>query len=263
MGRADKPTSAFVSFMTLNDIEASGLTVRYGDLLALDSLDLAVRQGEVFGLLGPNGAGKSTAINVLCGLARPDGGTAQVSGLDPSARSGEVRALIGVCPQAAAVYPHLTGRENAELFGRLHDLSRGEAREQAVAALGRMGLASDQRRLAGKYSEGMRKRLSLAMALMGRPRILFLDEPTAAMDPQSRRAVWGVVRDLQAEGRTVVLTTHYIEEAEALCDRVGIIDHGRMIALGAPRELIAEAGKRNLEEVFIHLTGRSIREGAE
>lgn len=247
----------------LNDIDASALTVRYGEVLALDSLDLCVAKGEVFGLLGPNGAGKTTAINVLCGLARPDGGTAEVGGLDVSRRAGEVKALLGVCPQASAVFPHLTGRENAELFGRLHGLPKGEAREQAEEVLSRMGLSAEQGRPAGKYSEGMKKRLSLAMALMGRPRILFLDEPTAAMDPQSRHAVWEVIGDLRKEGRTVVLTTHYIEEAEALCDRVGIIDHGRLIKLGVPQELIEDAGKRNLEEVFIHLTGRSIREGAE
>ena len=246
-----------------SDIVVTNLTKSFGEVTAVSSLDLDITQGEVFGLLGPNGAGKSTTISILCGLIEPSSGSASVGGEDVVEASSKVKEAIGVCTQSASVLPHLTGMENVVLFGQLHGLSKKKAGEQAAALLRRMGLSADQGRRAGKYSEGMKKRLSLALALVGDPRIVFLDEPTAAMDPQARRAVWDVVRELKQEGRTVVLTTHYIEEAEMLCDRVGIIDHGRLIALGAPADLIEQNGKKDLEEVFIHLTGRSIREGAE
>ncbi len=233
----------------------------YGDAIALDGLTLSIPAGETFGLLGPNGAGKTTTINILCGLERPTSGSSRLSGMD--VRQASVREDIGVCVQSGAVYNHLTGRENAELFGRLRGMTRREATKQARELLDMMGLSSDMGRSTGKYSEGMRRRLSLSMALMGSPPVLFLDEPTAAMDPQSRRAVWEIITGLRGEGRTIVLTTHYIEEAESLCDRVGIIDHGRLIALDAPERLVQTTGKRNLEEAFLHLTGRSIREGGE
>ncbi len=242
------------------EIGIESLTKRYGDIIALDDLDLDIGKGEVFGLLGPNGAGKTTTINILCGLDRPTGGTAWVGGHDVVREPARVKQLIGVCTQSSSVVPHLTGRENVELFGALHSLSRREAKAQAIEQLGRMGLEEDMDRRAGKYSEGMKRRLSLAMALVAEPAIVFLDEPTAAMDPQSRRAVWDVVRELKKEGRTCILTTHYIEEAEALCDRVGIIDHGRLIALDEPKGLITQYGEKDLEDVFIQITGRRIRE---
>jgi len=244
-----------------SEITIRSLTKRFDDVVALDSLDLNIEKGETFGLLGPNGAGKTTCINILCGLDRPTGGAAIVAGHDVTKEPITVKERIGVCTQNSSIVPHLTGRENVELFAALHALGRKEARQKAAAQLERMGLTEDMDRRAGKYSEGMKRRLSLAMALVADPSIVFLDEPTAAMDPQSRRAVWEVVRVLKKEGRTSILTTHYIEEAEALCDRVGIIDHGRLIAVGRPGDLIAQHAKGNLEEVFIHLTGRRIREG--
>jgi ABC-2 type transport system ATP-binding protein len=242
------------------DIEIGSLTKRYGEIVALDDLSFSIGKGEVFGLLGPNGAGKTTTISILCGLERPTSGTARVGGHDVVGEPALVKHLIGVCTQSSSVIPHLTGRENVELFGALHSLSRKQARARAKEELERMGLGEEMDRRAGKYSEGMKKRLSLAMALVADPPIVFLDEPTAAMDPQSRRAVWDVVTDLKDNGRTCILTTHYIEEAEALCDRVGIIDHGRLIALDEPKGLIAKYEEKDLEDVFIQLTGRHIRE---
>jgi ABC-2 type transport system ATP-binding protein len=238
------------------------LTKRYDDVVALDSLDLQIARGETFGLLGPNGAGKTTTISILCGLDKPTSGTAFVGGFDVAKAPSAVKETIGVCTQSSSVIPHLTGRENVELFAALHSMPRRSIRDKATIQLERMGLNGDSDRRAGKYSEGMKRRLSLAMALVADPPIVFLDEPTAAMDPQSRHAVWEVVKDLKKEGRTCILTTHYIEEAEALCDRVGIIDHGKLIALGSPQDLIKKYGHKDLEEVFIQLTGRQIREAS-
>jgi ABC-2 type transport system ATP-binding protein len=244
------------------EIEISHLTRRFGEVTAVDGVDLDIARGEVFGLLGPNGAGKTTTMNIISGLDRPTGGTVSVGGHDAARESGRVHELIGACTQSSSVLAHLTGRENVELFAGLHALGRKEARERADKLLELVGLSGEKGRRAGKYSEGMKKRLSLAMALAADPRIVLLDEPTAAMDPQARRAVWDIVRRMKEEGRTVLLTTHYIEEAEELCDRVGVIDHGRLIALGRPRDLVAQHGLGNLEEVFIQLTGRDIREGS-
>jgi ABC-2 type transport system ATP-binding protein len=242
-------------------IMIEGLTKRFEDVTALDDLSFEVRRGELFGLLGPNGAGKTTTINILCGLLEPTGGRAYVGGHDVQREPGRVRGLIGVCPQDTAVYPFLTGRENVELFGSLHAIPWESLRKKTEELLEKMGLTEDADRQAGKYSGGMRRRINLVMGLVHDPEIAFLDEPTVGMDPQSRRAVWDFIRELKGQGKTVILTTHYMEEAEELCDRVGIIDHGRLIALGPPGELMEEHGAGDLEEVFIHLTGRKIREG--
>jgi ABC-type multidrug transport system ATPase subunit len=242
------------------EISMGALTKRYGDVTAVDSLDLIIYKGEIFGLLGPNGAGKTTTLNILCGLVRPTSGRAVVCGSDLGTDPFEVKKAIGVATQSTSIYSHLTGIENVMLLGELHGLDRAGAKKRALALLEKLGLTEDASRRAGDYREGMKRRLSLAMALIGDPQVAFLDEPTAAMDPQSRRAVWDFVRDIKASGRTAILTTHYIEEAEELCDRVGIIDHGRLIALGRPNELVTDYAKRDLEEVFIHLTGRKIRE---
>jgi ABC-2 type transport system ATP-binding protein len=238
-----------------------GLTKRFEDVTALDDLSFDVQNGELFGLLGPNGAGKTTTINILCGLLEPTGGRAYVGGHDVQREPWRVRGLIGVCPQDTAVYPFLTGRENVELFGSLHAIPVESLREKTEGLLEKMGLTEDADRQAGKYSGGMRRRINLVMGLVHDPEIAFLDEPTVGMDPQSRRAVWDFIRELKNQGKTVILTTHYMEEAEELCDRVGIIDHGRLIALGPPGELMEEHGAGDLEEVFIRLTGRRIREG--
>ena len=235
---------------------------RFEDVTALDGLDLEVARGELFGLLGPNGAGKTTAINILAGLLAPTSGRATVGGLDVSEERAKTKALIGVCPQDTAVYDHLTGRENVELFGNLHGMDRERLKANAIEMLDTLGLSGDADRRVGKYSGGMRRRVNLVMSIVHDPEIAFLDEPTVAMDPQSRRAVWEFTRSLKNRGKTIILTTHYMEEAEALCDRVGIIDQGRLIALGSPGRLKEQHGASNLEEVFIGLTGRSIREGA-
>ena len=236
------------------------LSKRYEDVKAVDNLNLTIDKGELFGLLGPNGAGKTTIINILCGLIKPTEGTAIVGDYDIQKEGGKVKDIIGVCPQETAVYPYLTGAENVELFGNLHDMDKETLKKRRTMLLEKMGLTQDAKRKAEKYSGGMKRRLSLILALIHDPQISFLDEPTVAMDPQSRHAVWDFIKDLKEQGKTIILTTHYMEEAEELCDRVGIIDHGKLIALDSPGKLISNNKVKNLEEVFIKLTGRRIRE---
>ena len=237
------------------------LTKEFEDIVAVDELSIEVEKGELFGLLGPNGAGKTTTINILCGLIKSTSGSVVVGGLDVQKHPYKVKELIGVCPQETAIYPYLTGLENVDLFGNLHAMNKDALRVNRSELLEKMGLVEDAKRRAGKYSGGMKRRLSLALALIHDPQIAFLDEPTVGMDPQSRHAVWDFIKELKKEGKTIILTTHYMEEAEELCDRVGIIDHGKVIALGSPEELTSSNNVRNLEEVFIKLTGRRIREG--
>lgn len=240
-------------------IVIENLTKKFEDVTAVDELSLEVAKGELFGLLGPNGAGKTTTINVLCGLLEPTSGSASVGGYDIRKESASVRELIGVCPQDTAVYSYLTGRENIELFGNLQAMPKEKLKRRTDELLRKMGLLEDAKRRVGKYSGGMRRRVNLIMALVHDPEIAFLDEPTVGMDPQSRRAVWDFIEELKNQNKTVILTTHYMEEAEELCDRVGIIDHGKLIALGSTEQLMNEFGVKNLEEVFIQLTGRRIR----
>ncbi len=236
------------------------LAKKYQDVNALDDLSLQVSRGELFGLLGPNGAGKTTTINILCGLLKPTGGTATVCGYDIQKDPAKIKEHIGVCIQETAIYPFLTGAENVELFGNLQTMSKETLKTRRIMLLEKMGLTDDAKRKADKYSGGMKRRLSLILALIHDPQVAFLDEPTVALDPQSRHAVWDFVKELKAQGKTIILTTHHMEEAEELCDRVGIIDHGKLIALGTPKELISKSGVKNLEEVFIKLTGRNMRE---
>ncbi len=236
------------------------LSKKYQDVNALDDLSLQVAKGELFGLLGPNGAGKTTTINILCGLLKPSSGDAKICGYDVQKDPAKVKELIGVCIQETAIYPYLTGAENVDLFGNLHAMDKAALNNRRVLLLKKLGLSEDAKRRAGKYSGGMKRRLSLILALIHDPQIAFLDEPTVAMDPQSRHAVWDFLKELKKENKTLILTTHYMEEAEELCDRVGIIDHGKLIALGTPQELISQNKVKNLEEVFIKLTGRNIRE---
>ncbi len=246
--------------MSESAIKVERLTKKFEDKLALDNLTLTVAKGELFGLLGPNGAGKTTMISILCGLIKPTSGTAQIHGYDIEKDMQKVKELIGVCIQETAIYPYLTGKENLELFGQLYGLNKKTIKERSTMLLEKMALTEDAKRLTTKYSGGMKRRLSLALALMNDPQLAFLDEPTVAMDPQSRRAVWDFIKAQKTQGKTVILTTHHMEEAEELCDRVGIIDHGKLIALGTPKELIAKASVKNLEEVFLQLTGRDMRE---
>ncbi len=247
--------------MTDAAIEVKGLEKRFGETVALRGLDLRVAKGELFGLLGPNGAGKSTTINILCGLLEPTAGTARVGGHALPKEASAVKEIIGVCPQEFGVFPFLTGRENVLLFGDLAGVPKQVLKERADELLKRMGLDGESDRRVRGYSGGMKRRISVVTALIGDPQIAFLDEPTTGLDPQSRRAVWDFILSLKQRQRTVVLTTHYMEEAEVLCDRVAIIDQGTLIALGTPGELKAQNGAKDLEEVFLKLTGRRIREG--
>ena len=247
--------------MTDAAIEVKGLEKRFGETRALRELTLEVARGELFGLLGPNGAGKSTTINILCGLLEPSAGSARVGGHALPKEARAVKEIIGVCPQEFGIFPYLTGRENVLLFGSLSGVPKRVLRDRAEELLARMGLDGEADRRVRGYSGGMKRRISVVTALIGDPEIAFLDEPTTGLDPQSRRAVWDFIRSLKERKRTVVLTTHYMEEAEVLCDRVAIIDNGTLIALGTPEALRAQHGAKDLEEVFLKLTGRRIREG--
>ena len=246
--------------MTNVEIIIDNLTKKFEDVTAIDGLCLNIAKAELFGLLGPNGAGKTTTINVLCGLTQPSSGSVKVAGHDIQKETSQIKKLIGVCPQETPVYTHLTGRENIELFGNLYEMPRAKLKERTEKLLQILGLSEDADRRVGKYSGGMKRRLNLIMALIHDPEIAFLDEPTVAMDPQARHAVWDFIKELKQAGKTIILTTHYMEEAQELCDRVGIIDHGKLIAIDSPKDLMIKYNCGNLEEVFIQLTGRKIRE---
>ena len=232
---------------------------RYGATVALDGVSLQVHAGEVFGLLGPNGAGKSTLMAMLSGLLVPDAGRVRVDGADPAVPA--TRAGIGLAPQALALYDALTGRENLEFSGRMHGLAATALRERVDAALGFVALADRQHDRAGGYSGGMKRRLNLACALVHAPQLVLLDEPTAGVDPQSRNALFDNVLALRGEGRTVVYTTHYMEEVERLCDRVAIIDRGRVLAIDTVPALIAAHGGAPML-VARTRDGRELREEA-
>jgi ABC-2 type transport system ATP-binding protein len=246
--------------MEKNAIAIDNLTKKFEDVTAVDGLSIEIEEGELFGLLGPNGAGKTTIINILCGLLRATSGSTRVAGYDVQKETEKVKELIGVCPQDTATYPYLTGKENVELFGNLYAMPKEKLRKNTDELLEKMSLKQDANRRLGKYSGGMKRRINLIMALVHDPKIAFLDEPTVAMDPQSRHAVWDFIREFKNRGKTVILTTHYMEEAEELCDQVGIIDHGKLITIGSPKQLKDKFKAKNLEEVFIQLTGRKIRE---
>jgi ABC-2 type transport system ATP-binding protein len=231
-------------------VEARGLVKRFGTVTALDGVDLEVPAGTVLGLLGPNGAGKTTAVRILSTILTPDAGTARVLGLDVVGDAERVRAAIGLAGQFAAVDGNLTGRENLVLIGRLTHLPRAEVRRRADDLLERFGLADAAGRTVRTYSGGMRRRLDLAAALLHRPPVLFLDEPTTGLDPASRNDLWATVRDLVAEGTTVLLTTQYLEEADLLADRIVVIDRGSAIAEGTPAELKARLGATVIELTF-------------
>ncbi len=243
-------------------IAIEGLTKDYGGVRAVDGLSLSISEAEVFGLLGPNGSGKTTTINCLTGILKPTSGTIRVGGFDVQSQGLQARQIMGVSPQETAIYSYLTGKENVELFGRLYSVSKDALKLRVDYVLEKVGLMDDAGRRVGKYSGGMKRRVSIAMALVTDPKIVLLDEPTVGMDPQARRSVWDFVLDLRDKGKTVVLTTHYMEEADELCDEVGIIDRGKLIALGSPGDLKDKYRAKDLEDVFIQLTGRRIREGA-
>lgn len=285
--------------LTLREVHKS-----YGSTVAVDGLSLRIEAGEVFGLLGPNGAGKSTTIGLAVGLLRPDRGEVELAGLGPPTRAS-VRRHLGACPQQIALYEQFSGEENLLFLGKLHGLDRATRKRRAAELLERVGLTARAKDRVSAYSGGMQRRLNIAAALVHDPKLVLLDEPTAGVDPHSRHALFELVRALKSEGRTVVYTTHYMEEAQRLCDRVGVIDQGRVLALGTVDELIAahggqsvvtvlrdgasgtdeaerietddpmrviarvagEPGARevrlerpDLEGVFLHLTGRSLRD---
>ncbi len=237
--------------MEHHGIEATGLERAFdGAIKAVDDVSLAVEPGEIYGFLGPNGAGKSTTVHVLTTLLPPTGGRATVGGMDVATRGAEVRAIIGAALQEVALDPHLTGNEHLRLQASLHGLRRDEGLARAEELLVRVGLVDAGRRKVSTYSGGMKRRLDLALALVHRPSVLFLDEPTTGLDPQSRAALWDEVRHLaKDEGATVFLTTQYLEEADLLADRIGIIHHGRIVAEGTPDALKESIGRKRIEVV--------------
>src|SRR5215467_12116303 len=216
--------------MTNSAIAASGLRKAYGDKIVLDGIDLDVPEGTVFSLLGPNGAGKTTTVNVLTTLMKADGGTVRVAGHDVATETKAIRAAIGVTGQFAAVDELLTGQENLQLMADLKRLGSGEGRRIAAELLKRFDLTESAQKLVSTYSGGMRRKLDLAMTLVGNPQIIFLDEPTTGLDPRSRRTMWDIIRQLVADGVTIFLTTQYLDEADQLSDRIAVLDHGNVVA---------------------------------
>jgi len=230
-----------------NAIEAHGLTKRFGKTQALAGIDLTVEEGRVLGVLGPNGAGKTTAVRILATLLRPDTGTATVSGFDVVHQSKQVRQTIGLTGQYASVDEDLTGMQNLVMIGRLLDLNKKNAVARATELLEEFDLTDAAKRLTKTYSGGMRRRLDLAASLIGRPKVVFLDEPTTGLDPAKRDDVWDMVRVLVKQGTTVLLTTQYLEEADALANEITVIDHGRVIAHDTPQGLKRQVGGQTLE----------------
>jgi len=217
-------------------IQAFSLSRKFGDLVAVDGIDLSIKEGELFSLLGPNGAGKTTVIKMLCCLLRPSSGTATVMGRDINEDPMAVKQIIDVSPQETAIAEHLNARENLSLIGGIRGLAKKEVKRRSEELLEMVGLAKRAKEQVRKFSGGMKRRLSIAMALVSDPQVLFLDEPTLGLDPQSRRGIWEHIAELKGK-KTIVLTTHYLEEADALADRIAIIDEGKIAALGTPQEL--------------------------
>jgi len=250
-----------------NSIEVKGLVKIYkgkrgmDDVKAVDGISFHVKKGEVFGLLGTNGAGKTTTINILTGVLLPTNGIATVDGYNVETDLKKIKEKISVCPQEASLYKFLTGMGNIKFFGNMYLMPKEKIIERGEELLKLLGLYEARNRLSRGYSGGMKRQLSLIISLINEPDILFLDEPTVGLDPRNRRKVWDFLKSQRDQKNTIILTTHYIEEAEALCDRVAIMDYGVIIAMGSPKALIAEHQVKNLEEVFMKITGRSILEG--
>ena len=242
---------------------ATGLRKSFGDVTAVDDVSFEILSQEIFGLLGPNGAGKTTTIRMLSTVLSPDVGDVEIGGHSVATEPGLVHRLIGVCPQELALYPELSATDNLVFFGRMAGLGGGDAKRTAAENLGLVGLLDRADDRVEKFSGGMKRRVNIAIALMARPKLLFLDEPTVGIDPQSRNHIFDTVLRLRDEGMTVLYTTHSMEEADRLCDRIAVIDGGRLIAIGTPDELKAEIGdpaEVTLEAVFLKLTGRSLRD---
>jgi len=217
-------------------IQTFSLSRKFGDLVAVNSIDLSIKEGELFSLLGPNGAGKTTAIKMLCCLLRPSSGTATIMGHDIQKDAIAVKKMIDISPQETAIAEHLNAWENLSLMGGIHGFAKKEVKKRSAELLEMVGLAKRAKEQVRKFSGGMKRRLSIAMALVSDPQVLFLDEPTLGLDPQSRRGIWEHIAELKGK-KTILLTTHYLEEADALADRIAIIDEGKIAALGTPQEL--------------------------
>ena len=242
---------------------AKDLHKSFNEHKAVNGVSFTIHKREIFGLLGPNGAGKTTTIRMLSTVLEPDQGDVTIGGHSTKREADEVRNLIGVCPQELALYVELGALDNLVFFGRMAGLSSQEAREQAMANLALVGLEERSKGRIDKFSGGMKRRVNLAVALMGHPQLLFLDEPTVGIDPQSRNNIYETIEGLRDKGMTILYTTHYMEEADRLCDRIAIMDDGQVIALDTPHELKAQIGQPDqvtLEDVFLKLTGRSLRD---
>jgi ABC-2 type transport system ATP-binding protein len=246
------------AFLTAQELHKS-----FNEHKAVDGVSFTIYKGEIFGLLGPNGAGKTTTIRMLSTVLEPDSGDVTIGGYSVRRDANAVRSLIGVCPQELALYEELSALDNLVFFGRMVGLDGKEARAQAAARLELLGLAQRAKGRVDKFSGGMKRRVNLAVSLMGHPELLFMDEPTVGIDPQSRNNIYDTIEGLRDKGMTILYTTHYMEEADRLCDRVAIMDGGRIIAIDTPRELRSQIGPPDqvtLEDVFLRLTGRSLRD---
>lgn len=244
-------------------VVVSNLQKSFDGVVAVNEVSFSIKTREIFGLLGPNGAGKTTTIRILSTVLPADDGDAQIGGQSIVDKSDKVREIIGVCPQELALYPELSAMDNLMFFGRMAGLSGRSAREAANEHLEAVGLQDRAKDKVDNFSGGMKRRVNIAIALMSNPRLLFLDEPTVGIDPQSRNHIFETVLQLREQGMTILYTTHYMEEADHLCDRLGIIDHGQMIRIGTPEELKSEIGDPDqvtLEQVFLELTGRNLRD---
>ncbi len=241
-------------------IRIEKLSKSFGDVRAVDDISFAVRRGEVYGLLGPNGAGKTTTLSMLSGLLKPDGGRVLVDGIDPEVNTLAVKAKLGAVPQETAIYEELTARENLRFWAGLHGLRGTRLREAVDATLEQVGLTGRANSRAKGYSGGMKRRLNLGLGLVHRPQVVLLDEPTVGIDPQARQRILDVIREVAAAGTTIVYTTHYLEEAEGLCDRIGIIDHGKIIAEGTIEELERMVGSEDVITVRGSFDAEQVRQ---
>jgi ABC-2 type transport system ATP-binding protein len=242
-------------------LQVEQLSKRYGDRLAVDAVSFAIAAGETVGLLGPNGAGKTTAIAMICGITRPDSGYVSLRGVRVTQDANELKRRVGLVPQDLALYDELSAWANLQLFGGLYGLGAGQLQQRADDALALVGLAARRNERVKTFSGGMKRRLNIAGALLHDPDLILLDEPTVGVDPQSRNAIFDNLEALKRRGKTLLYTTHYMEEAERLCDRVLILDHGRILANDSVANLMGQY--RNLEAAFMQLTGRALRDGAE